>query len=396
MKRVLTVDDSRAIRSIVSRQVAELGLEVEEAEDGVQGLSRLEECTFDLVLLDVTMPNLDGPGMLAKMRERGDKTPVLMLTSESKRSVVAQVMKLGIEDYILKPFPPGELRNKIVKTLRLNGAAASPVPGLDPVPAGGGGGGGGAMPAAPQPTTRPDAAVEGARQFIDLLVVDDMENVHKKLRSLIPQHITINAASSARASLTMCQERLYRVVFIDSDIPDVVSSVLMGQLRALQPHAAFLALCLRSANDVTEEMKNQGFDGAMFKPFDPGDVEDFLQRYFDNQDILSFEDNVLKVGPFSGREDRLERYFKRLGELIEQNLERVAAACYDDAILDLSKLPPRPDRAPRLVAAVDQKTKKMGLVLRLVGTTDVKQALSGFTDTSSLPFYDTVSAARNV
>jgi DNA-binding response OmpR family regulator len=86
MARILTVDDSKAIRSIVGKQVAELGFEVDDAEDGLLGLAKLEELTYDLVILDVTMPNLDGPGMLAKMREAGNKTPVLMLTSESKRS----------------------------------------------------------------------------------------------------------------------------------------------------------------------------------------------------------------------------------------------------------------------------------------------------------------------
>ena len=120
MTRILTVDDSKAIRSIVSKQVVELGFSVEEAEDGVLGLEKLSTQTFDLVILDVTMPNLDGPGMLSKMRERGDKTAVLMLTSESKRSVMVDVMKSGIGDYILKPFKPDELKTKVLQVLKLS------------------------------------------------------------------------------------------------------------------------------------------------------------------------------------------------------------------------------------------------------------------------------------
>src|SRR3954453_19815800 len=89
MARILTVDDSRSVRMIVVREVQSMGHEVEEAEDGEKGLEKLEAGSFDLVILDVTMPVLDGPGMLAKMRERGNKTPVLMLTSESKRSIIA-------------------------------------------------------------------------------------------------------------------------------------------------------------------------------------------------------------------------------------------------------------------------------------------------------------------
>src|SRR6185369_8221066 len=129
MPRILTVDDSRAVRMIVTKQVKQLGFEVEEAEDGAQGLAQLEESKFDLVVLDVTMPVMDGPTMLAALRERGDQTPVLMLTSESKRSIVANLMKIGISDYILKPFKPEELQAKILKILKVDasaGAGAAP------------------------------------------------------------------------------------------------------------------------------------------------------------------------------------------------------------------------------------------------------------------------------
>src|SRR3569833_4180087 len=123
MSRILTVDVSRAGRMIGAKQVRDLGYEVEEAEDGVLGLAQTEETRYDLIILDVTMPNLDGPGMRSQLRERGDDTPVLMLTSESKRSIVAGLMKLGITDYILKPFKPEELRAKILKALKKEGAA---------------------------------------------------------------------------------------------------------------------------------------------------------------------------------------------------------------------------------------------------------------------------------
>ncbi|MCM2334977.1 MAG: response regulator, partial [Anaeromyxobacteraceae bacterium] len=118
MPAILTVDDSRAVRTIVGKQVKELGFEVLEAEDGVQGLEVLAQSSVDLVLLDVTMPNMDGPTMLQKMREGGNKTPVIMLTSESKRTIVAGAMKQGINDYILKPFKPEELRAKVLAVLQ--------------------------------------------------------------------------------------------------------------------------------------------------------------------------------------------------------------------------------------------------------------------------------------
>ena len=124
MPRILTIDDSSTIRSIITTQMSDLGFEVDHAEDGQQGLAKLEEISVDLILLDVTMPVMDGPAMLAALRERGDQTPVIMLTSESKRSIVAGAVKLGIEDYILKPFKPEELRAKVLRVLKMDGGAA--------------------------------------------------------------------------------------------------------------------------------------------------------------------------------------------------------------------------------------------------------------------------------
>mgnify|MGYP000995799763 FL=1 len=142
MPAILTVDDSRAVRTIVGKQVKELGFDVIEAEDGIQGLEQLANTAVDLVLLDVTMPNMDGPTMLQKMRESGNKTPVIMLTSESKRTIVAGAMKAGISDYILKPFKPEELRAKVLSVLQgepgvdqIVQSAAAPGPSASPAEA---------------------------------------------------------------------------------------------------------------------------------------------------------------------------------------------------------------------------------------------------------------------
>src|SRR5215467_8393690 len=274
MPRILTIDDSSTIRSIITKQMTDLGFEVDHAEDGQQGLAKLEEISVDLILLDVTMPVMDGPTMLSALRERGDRTPVIMLTSESKRSIVAGAVKLGIEDYILKPFKPDELHSKVMKALKLE-AAAGPVavnPALAP-----------SSPPAGAASAAPGAA---SRQFIDILVVDDMENVHKKLRSLLPAHVSMNGCVSARDALQHCQERVYRVVVVDLVIPDVNSVALMNQLRALQPHAVMVALALRSAGDAGD-VKGQGFNDVVYKPFEAAAVDDFLSKHFEVDDVLS-------------------------------------------------------------------------------------------------------------
>jgi two-component system, cell cycle response regulator len=382
MSRILTVDDSKAIRMIVGKQVLELGFEVDEAEDGLVGLSKLEEIAYDLVILDVTMPNLDGPGMLAKMREAGNKTPVLMLTSESKKSIMVDVMKAGIEDYILKPFKPEELKAKVLKVLKLTGpigASLASAPAVAAAPAGA------AMAGRADPT---------GKQFIDILVIDDMENVHKKLKTLVPPHVTVTGAVSASAALTMCRDKVFRVVLVDTDIPDVNSAALMNQLRTLQQHAAFLALPLRTTNDVQKEMQALGFDDVIFKPFDKDSIDDFLIRYFNDQELVVADENLVKVGPFSGKEDRIDKYFLRVTRLLEENIEKLAAACFDEVIVDLTSSPVKSDKTPRLVLDIKREANKRGIEVKLVAGAEVSGLLKKFDETAKLVISPTINEAR--
>lgn len=379
MPAILTVDDSRAVRTIVGKQVKELGFDVLEAEDGVQGLEQLANAQVDLVLLDVTMPNMDGPAMLQKMREGGNTTPVIMLTSESKRSVVSGAMKLGIADYILKPFKPEELRTKVLSVLQgENGAASVGAP--EPPAAGG--------------AAECAAAAPAGSRFVDVLVVDDMDNVHKKLRAMFPPHVTVAGFTSAQAALASCREKVYRVVLVDTDIPDVNSSVLAQQLRVLQPHAAVVALALRSGDEASKGVREQGFDNVLLKPFRPANVDDFLLQYFENQDFLTLEDNVLKVAPYQGRADRVDRFYGRLHAVFPEALEKVAAACYDVVLLDVGAPPLEGDRLPKLVNQVAAKSREFGMTLSVVGPQEVHQVLAGYTETKDIAFFASLQEAR--
>ncbi|HTP27407.1 MAG TPA: response regulator [Anaeromyxobacteraceae bacterium] len=384
MPTILTVDDSRAVRTIVSKQVKDLGFEVEEAEDGVQGLAKLGECQFDLVILDVTMPNMDGPAMLAKMRESGNTTPVIMLTSESKRSIIAGAMKSGITDYILKPFKPEELRNKILSVLQGGGSPEDVVSSDQP----------GGAPAAGV-AQKGASQAPGAKQFVDVMVVDDMENVHKRLRGMLPSHLTMHGLTSAQSALASAREKVYRVILIDTEIPDVNSTVLAQQIKVLQPHAAFVALALRTSSaEQTKELKDQGFTDVMYKPFTQDHVDDFLVLYFDNQEFLTNEDNLLKVAPFVGKPERLERYFSRLAQLFPAVLNKVAAACYEEVIVDLGSVPTQGDRLPKLLVSVAGGAKEIGMNLSVVGPGEIHKMLASFEETRAIKCFGTVQEAR--
>jgi DNA-binding response OmpR family regulator len=371
------VDDSRAVRSIVVRQLNEWGVETDEAEDGIKGLEKLDEVLYDLVLLDVTMPEMDGPTMLAKMREAGNKTPVLMLTSEAKRSIVGEVMKLGIEDYILKPFKPEELKAKVSKVLKdLGGQAAGPVSAAAAI-----------NPAAASDPGVGDAPVEpGARRFVDIFLVDDMDNVYKRLRSLLPENISMDASTSAQDALRQVRERVYRLVIVDNQIPDVNSAALMNQMRALQPRATMISLCLRTADNALEEAKREGYDGVLYKPLTQDLVDDLVGSYFDTSEILIVDGSSMRVSAYTGREEGLDRYYSKLSQRVRADMLKIAEACFDNVELDAVKMPLRPERAIKLMVDVAQEAGRLGLDVKLRGTPDLGSLLSGLAETAKIPF----------
>ena len=118
-KKILVVDDSSSIRQSVSFILEESGYEVELAEDGVQGLTRLEENSYDLVISDVNMPNRNGIEMVSMMKaiDRYKFTPVLILTTESQKSIMEEGRKAGATGWIVKPFTNEKLLATVAKVL---------------------------------------------------------------------------------------------------------------------------------------------------------------------------------------------------------------------------------------------------------------------------------------
>ena len=114
--KVLLVDDSGTMRTIQKRCLNKLGVEdVVEAEDGRQALDLFEQQSFDTVLSDWNMPNMDGLGLLKEIRSRNREIPVIMVTTEAERARVVTAIQAGVSDYLVKPFTPDGLKEKLEK-----------------------------------------------------------------------------------------------------------------------------------------------------------------------------------------------------------------------------------------------------------------------------------------
>ncbi|MCC7388706.1 MAG: response regulator [Phycisphaerales bacterium] len=123
--RVMLVDDSKTIRRIQRSILEQLGYtEIEEACDGQDALSRVAAFQPNLILLDWNMPNMDGITFLKAFRQKDAATPVIMVTTESEKTRVIEAIRAGVNNYVVKPFTPDILQQRIKETLEKCKAAA--------------------------------------------------------------------------------------------------------------------------------------------------------------------------------------------------------------------------------------------------------------------------------
>ena len=111
---VLIVDDERAIRYFLSELLSDFGFDCVEATDGQQALQAMDSRDFDLMMLDIRMPGMNGLELLRQVRERGLRTRVVMLTAMGDPDVAARaITSLGADAYVGKPCTLDELKRTI-------------------------------------------------------------------------------------------------------------------------------------------------------------------------------------------------------------------------------------------------------------------------------------------
>lgn len=128
--RILIVDDEPNVRLVFSSTLESAGYEVSTAEDGKEALMWIQARPFDLVLLDLRMPDLDGMKVLECLRETGNDVPAVIVTAHGSVPDAVEAMKLGAIDFLAKPLSPVALRRLVAEVLARHAAPSTqPAPG---------------------------------------------------------------------------------------------------------------------------------------------------------------------------------------------------------------------------------------------------------------------------
>ena len=217
--KILVVEDDRIDRMIAVQALGK-HFDVEEAADGSEGLAKANENNYDLILLDVEMPEMNGSEMLRAMRDQGNDTPVILLTGEVRTSVIGELMGYGISNYIVKPVPPHELVAKATSMLKEIMSAR-------------------------------DRAAESselsalAELGLQVLLVDDMEQVEESLQENLPRGVSLVAARTREAALEQIYLEPWDFVFVDMEMPRVDTVHLALTLKEKCGTARVIGLFLR-------------------------------------------------------------------------------------------------------------------------------------------------------
>jgi two-component system, cell cycle response regulator len=363
MPKVLTVDDSKVVRTMVSRALQPYGCQVIEAQNGQEGVDAAKREKPDLILLDVTMPVMDGRQALAALRgDAGCKAiPVIMLTAETGKEIVVEVAKLGVTGYIIKPFKQDTFDAEVQKVL--------------------------GQPSAGGPV---DAR--------SVLIVDDSEKVLEQARAALEKTMTVLTALSGKEAIQRYGEARPGVVVIDLSMPDMDGFQTIGELQKLG-RSGYVAMSVRGDDGAHERARKAGYVSIVDKPFQQSDLVEHVLMAAST--VISAEELLqCCISELGGCPIFSLPRAKMLGRLLPEfskKLRRFAEDGNDKLVLDIGQLPEvTSDHVNSLVRMLSE-AETVGIKTAIC-TPDAKviDSLKQFAETREARYAPTLEAAVQV
>jgi CheY-like chemotaxis protein len=319
MRRVLVVDDSKAIRDALQAALEPYGFELHHAENGAVALQALEASAFDLAVVDLEMPVLDGPDLVQRMRARGIATKVILMTVGAATPVVASTIKLGASDYVAKPFTPERIRLAVARVLELD-------PGLLQV--------------------RP----------VRVLLQHPDAGVAERLRDLLPAHVEVQVTSVLARALELAERAPCELVLLDADVLEGEVGTAAQLVRETLPQAAVFALS-RTPPARSAWAPDGALDGVLPLALDEQLVRGFLCASF-LRPLVFAEGAVFHAAGLEGDPAYAPAYFAALQRALVRRLTGQPIA--SDASIDLTRVPRELDQVAALVRGVRERLEPLG------------------------------------
>ncbi len=367
--KILTVDDSKTIRMIIAKAFKPFDCEVLEASNGVEGLAMAGKERPDLIILDLTMPIMDGFETLTKLKSDPElkAIPVVMLTAEAGRENVLRIARQGVRDYLVKPFKEDLVVERVGRIIDL------------------------------KPKGDTTAKTKRFDDPLNVLVVDDKTAIHDQVRDglAVDTPWKVSGRSATGETVDFCTKTAPDVILISLSLPDNGGYTLFQLLRASAKTKTvpIFALCVKTATDEQARAQQAGFTGVVTKPIDFEDLKakiirtlslDTSHKYFSQQQGLL----VLKVpGMFTQTVSNDVQFHlrRKVAEAVDGGLNRM--------VMDLGAIERADIAVIKLGYTVIQLCRELSMKIRVVASAAVLQECRNYEETKEWPFSGSVEEA---
>ena len=333
-KKILTIDDSKTVRAIISKHLSQFSVRMLEAENGEQGVVRARKGAPDLILLDYNMPVMDGYHTLVELKSDPNlkSIPVVMVTTETSKETVIKLLRLGLTDYIAKPFTRELLIEKVNSIVSLYDG--------DPPPLDAEKGAGSPESKAATAQKSPSVAEVSAKPAI--LVVDDKASVLQLLQEYIDDKYEVTTADSGQAALNAMEHKSFDFILLDLNMPDISGYDFLKQYHGGAKNGAsgkkVIGMLLRSAQNDIRRASEAGLQ-VLFKPFTRAEVKSALDQASSSKKLrfLTTNGNVRILDCPGEKSSRFRIYAASLNSEISQEIDGMVDEHLNQLIIKLGE-----------------------------------------------------------
>lgn len=369
-KKILTIDDSKTVRIIVRKAFKPYDVEILEAGNGVEGLAVAGKELPDLILLDITMPVMDGVETLTRLKADPHLKgiPVMMLTAEGGKEHVLKIARIGVRDYIVKPFKEDVLLEKAGRIVELKPLADGP---------------------------------GKARTVFDpaeILVIDDKPAIIQQIsEGLKHTPWKINGTGSLAEALDFCSRQIPDLVIASLALPEEGAFAFYRQVRtqAKTKHTPIFGLVVKTEVQAQQLAQQAGFAHVVTKPIDLPELEgrmakamnlDTSPRYFSMEgDTL-----VMKLP-----ENSNPAILAEVNQHLQAKLADAVDSGYCKTIFDIHALKAMNVGVIKALMSAMQACRELDLQFALVASAAIVTECKQFEDTRGWSFFETLDEAKN-
>lgn len=367
--KILSVDDSKMIHMVIGKAFKPYDVQLFFATNGVEGLAVATRETPNLIILDVTMPVMDGVETLTKLKSDPllKDIPVIMLTAEAGRENVVKIARIGVRDYMIKPFKEEALIEK-----------ASRIVDLQPKGAGAG-------------------KIKSIADPANILVIDDKQAIVQQVQEAVAEYPwTIVSTGQCGEAIDICAREVPDAVLVSLSLPDRAAFNFFQMIRANPKTKAVpvFGMCIKTAMEEQNQAQSIGFNGIITKPIDPIDLNfrltkamnlDTSAKYFKIDGTIMSAKIPATVSDAISNE--INNYIKpKTQEMVESGVSRLVIDVTDVLKIDMSTI--------KLMLNIMHHCNELSIKFRVAGSTEFVAQSKTFAETKDLQIYPSLEAAK--